>query len=69
MTAAPKVDVIVTIGAVEPEIRAVRLPNVESVAVTFALEGSNVSLAFDADRFRSFVEQLRRFAESLPKPS
>ena len=67
---APRLDVIVTVGAAEAELRAVRLPNVEpTVAVSFQLDGSNVSLAFEADRFRSFVGRLRRFVETLPKPS
>jgi hypothetical protein len=71
MTAA-EVQVLVSVGEAEVRVDTfrVRAANEITVAVSFPLAGSIVTLSFDADRFLAFVEQLSRFAETMPgKPS
>lgn len=71
MSAAGAAQVIVTVGDSEARIDSFRLARAEQITVTVSLplSGSMISLSFDADRFLAFVEQLRQFAEGLPKPS
>jgi hypothetical protein len=68
---APSLDVLLTVGDVEPDVVSLATggPGESTVTVLFPLDGSTVSLTFTADRFLAFVERLRQFAEGLPKPS
>ena len=66
-----RADVLVFAGEAEPRIQALRSAGVDqtSITVSFPLDGSTASVTFTAERFLAFVEQLRQFAEGLPKPS
>jgi hypothetical protein len=66
------VDVLVSVGDVEARIvsLAARGPGEVSVTVLFSVGEATISLTFDADRFLAFVEQLQKFAETMPgRPS
>ncbi len=71
MSASNSLDVLLAVGEVEAHGASLAGsdPGEVSVTIIFPIDGSTVSLTFTADRFLAFVEQLRQFAEGLPKPS